>query len=249
LIPAVAAANLLLGAAYLALGTIVLLELRSQWRAPGVWRFGAALAAMALTCGPHHVTHGMHVGFEHHPAGRLDLVTVLVGLPPALVFLWLRLEALTGRRGDRWIAGSPGWLQALPVATGAYVAAVVTAGFAMMATAPSLSAQGALGLATGTVFVTVAWLLLRTQLRNRHDMGGWSLSGLALAGLFTTCAVMHVAVAMEMAARVQQLDVHLMLVDGAAVAAAGWFVSVVRALTREARTNWEAVGSAPSAPA
>src|SRR4051812_36876576 len=146
--PVVASANLLLGAAYLALGVIVLIELRSNWGEPDVWRFGAALAAMAFTCGPHHVTHGMHVGFEHQGAGRLDLVTVLVGLPPAMVFLGLRIEALTGRRGDRWIAGNPGWVQALPVATGAYVATVVTAGPAMMATAPTPSVPGAPGVAT-----------------------------------------------------------------------------------------------------
>jgi hypothetical protein len=246
MIPVVAGANLLLGAAYLALGVIVLVELRSNWGEPGVWHFGAALAAMAFTCGPHHVTHGMHVGFEHHGAGRLDLVTVLVGLPPAIVFLWLRVEALSGRRGDRWIAGNPGWVQALPVATGAYVAAVVTAGMAMMATAPTLSMQGALGVATASVFAVIAWLLLRTQLRNRPDAGGWSLSGLALAGLFASCAVMHLAVAMEMAAGRQRLDLHLLFVDGAAVAAAGWFLSVVWALARRTRTDWDTVGTSPS---
>jgi len=247
MIPVVAGANLALGAAYLALGVIVLIELRAQWGDPGAWRFGAALAAMAFTCGPHHVTHGMHVGFEHHGAGRLDLVTVLVGLPPAAIFLWLRVEALTHRRGDRWIEGSPGWIQALPVATGAYVATVVTAGLAMMASAPTISGEGVLGVATATLFGVVAWLLLRTQLRNRPDTGGGSLSGLALAGLFASCAVMHLAVAMEMAAGVQRLDAHLLIVDGLAVVASGWFLSVVRALVRQTRTDWEAAGVAPTA--
>jgi hypothetical protein len=244
---AVATGNVLLGLAYLALGFIVAIELQRQWREPGVWRFGAALAAMAFTCGPHHLTHGLHVGFEHQAAGRLDLVTVLVGLPPAAVFVWLRLEALAGRRGDRFISGSPGWVQVLPVATGAYVAVVVTAGVGIVTRAPQLSLQGVLGLANAVVFGLIGLVLLRTQLRNRPDVGGWSASGLALLGLFATCSVMHVAVAMEMTARVQTLDVHLLVVDGAGVVAAAWFLSVVRALARAAGDDVGAVGPATAA--
>jgi hypothetical protein len=246
---AVGGVNIALGLGYLLLGALVVIELQRQWRAPGVWQFGAALSAIALTCGPHHLTHGVHVGFEHDFAGHLDLVTVLVGIPPAAVFVWLRLETLVGGRGDRHIAGTPGWLQAVPVAAGAYFAIVVMVGVGMMRRSPGLSIDGLLGVASATVFALVAVVLVRTQLRNRAETGGWSLSGLGLVGLFGTCTVMHAAVAMQTTSQVRSLDVHLVTVDGLGVLAALWFLGVVRAMTRDAKREWEAVGSAATAGA
>ena len=244
---AVGGVNLVLGLGYLVLGAIVFIELLRQWREPGVWQVGAALTAIAFTCGPHHLIHGVHVAFEHHPAGRLDLVTVLVGLPPAGVFVWLRFEALTGNRGDRHIGGTPGWMQTFPVAVGAYVALVLWVGIGMLRRAPGLSLEGLLSLASAAVFGSVAVVLTRTQLRNRAATGGWSLSGLGLAGLFASCSVMHAAVAMEMTAQVRTLDVHLVAVNALGVFAALWFLGVVRAMTREARRSWEAVASTATA--
>ncbi|MEY2478756.1 MAG: hypothetical protein QOG87_4071 [Actinomycetota bacterium] len=244
---AVGGANIALGLGYLLLGTIVAIELVRQWREPGVWQFGAALTAIAFTCGPHHLTHGVHVGFEHEVAGRLDLVTTLVGIPPAAVFVWLRLEALVGKRGDRLIAGTPGWIQALPVAAGAYFAIVLTVGFGMMRRSPGLSLDGLLSLASAGLFAGVALVFARTQLRNREALGGWSLSGLGLLGLFGTCAVMHTAVAMEATSQVRSLDIHLVTVDVMGVLAALWFLAVVRAMTRGARREWDAVGNAATA--
>jgi hypothetical protein len=235
---AVGGVNILLGLGYLVLAFIVALELMRQWREPGVWQFGAALTAIAFTCGPHHLIHGVHVAFEQDVAGRLDLMTVLVGLLPAGVFVWLRLEALTGRRGDRFIAGNPGWLQLAPVAVGAYLAVVAVVGIGMMRRAPGLALDGLLSVAAGAVFGWVAVVLLRTQLRNRSATGGWSLSGLGLVGLFGTCAVMHTAVAMEATSQVRSLDAHLVTVDVLGVLAALWFLGVVRAMTREVTTEW-----------
>lgn len=231
---AVATGNIVLGVAYLALGVIVLLDLHRQRSERGVWQMGAALAALCFTCGPHHVVHGVHVGFEHQPAGRLDLVTVLVGLPPGILFLWLRAEALTGGRGDRLVAGTPGWVQALPVATGAYVGALLFVGLGLMVRAEQLSVDGLIGLTTFALFSTIAVVLVRTQVRNRPALGGWSLSGLGLTAVFMTCASMHAAVAMEAAAGVRPLDVHMVVVDVGVIAAAGWFLQVVRSLTRAA---------------
>jgi hypothetical protein len=245
---AVATGNIILGLAYLGLGALVLLDLYRQRSERGVWQMGAALAALCFTCGPHHVVHGVHVGFEHHPAGRLDLVTVLVGLPPGVLFLWLRAEALGGGRGDRLIAGTPGWVQALPVATGAYVGALLFVGIGLMARAQTLSVQGLVGLTTFALFSWIGVVLVRTQVRNRPELEGWSLSGLGLSAVFITCATMHAAVAMETAAGVRSLDVHMVVVDLGAIVAAGWFLHVVRSLTRAVRDEWNAVGPA-TAPA
>lgn len=235
---AVATGNIVLGVAYLVLGAIVLLDLHRQRSERGVWQMGAALAALCFTCGPHHVVHGVHVGFENVPAGRLDLVTVMVALPPGILFLWLRAEALTGGRGDRLVANTPGWVQALPVATGAYVGALLFVGLGIMVRADQLSVDGLIGLTTFTLFSTIAVVLVRTQVRNRPALGGWSLSGLGLTAVFITCASTHAAVAMQAAAGVRPLDVHMAMVDVGAIAAAGWFLQVVRSLTRAASDEY-----------
>lgn len=241
---AVAGVNIALGIGYMLLAVLVAVELQRQWKEPGVWRFGAALAAIAFTCGPHHLAHGMHVGFEHEVAGRLDLVSVLVGIPPAAVFVWLRLEALTGRRGDRVIAGNPGWIQVMPIAAGAYFAVVVIMGIGMLRRAEGLSLEGLLNLAAAVVFGWVTAVFLRTQRRNHAVTGEWSLSGLALVGLFGTCTVMHTAVAMQVTAQVRSLDIHLVTIDGLGVLAAMWFLGIVRAMTRDAPQDWEAGAAA-----
>ena len=57
----------------------------------------------------------------------LDLVTVIVGLPVGVLWLYLRVEAFAGGRGDRFLPGTPAWLRAVPAASCAYVAGVVTA--------------------------------------------------------------------------------------------------------------------------
>ena len=246
---AVATGNIVLGAAYLGLGAIVLLDLYRSRAEQGVWQMGGALAALCFTCGPHHVVHGFHVGFEHHPAGRLDLVTVAVGLPPGLLFVWLRAEALTGGPGDRLVRGTPGWVQALPVATGAYVAAVLVAGTGMLMKAEGLSLEGLVGGAIFALFAAIAAVLVRTQLRNRSTLEGWSLSGLGLSAVFLTCATMHAAVAMETTAGVRSLDVHMVAVDAGAIVAAGWVLQVVQSLTRAARDEWGAAGRATTAVA
>lgn len=246
---AVGGANIVLGLAYLALGAIVVLELLRDRARREVGRMGAALAALTFTCGPLHLIHGVHVAFEHQTAGWLDLITVLVGLPPGVLFLWLRAKALTGRRGDRIITGTPGWIQVLPVAAGAYLAAVLTAGSALLLRATGLSAEGLLGLTTMAVFGSIAVMLSRTQVRNRAALGGWSLSGLGLSAIFATCATMHLAMAMELAAQVRPLDMHMVMVSAAVVAAGVWFQVVVAALRRAASEEWDAAGPATAAAA
>jgi hypothetical protein len=120
------------------------------------------------------------------------------------------------------------------VAAGAYFAIVLMVGVGMLRRSPGLTLEGLLSLASAGVFAWVAFVLVRTQLRNRAAVGGWSLSGLGLVGLFGTCTVMHVALAMEATANLRSMDVHLVAVDVLGVLAAVWFLAVVRAMTRDA---------------
>src|ERR1043165_10288562 len=101
---AVALTNLILGLAYTSYGVMTAVELKRGWKTLGFSHFGAAWIAMAFTCGPHHLVHGVHILFEGRVGGPLDLLAVAVGFPAGVVFLGLRLEAFFGGRGDRFIS-------------------------------------------------------------------------------------------------------------------------------------------------
>src|SRR4029079_8529939 len=55
--------------------------------------------------------------------GALDLVVVLVGVPAGVIWFLLRVEALRGGRGDRFVSGTPTWVAALPILSAVYLVA------------------------------------------------------------------------------------------------------------------------------
>src|SRR5687767_9975929 len=124
---ALAAFHVMLGIAYTGYGVITALEMRRDWKSFGFSHFGAAWICMAFTCGPHHLAHGVHLGVEGRNGGPLDLAAVLVGLPAGVIWLYLRLEAFFGGRGDRYIPGTPRWLRAGPPAAVVYISVLVPA--------------------------------------------------------------------------------------------------------------------------
>jgi hypothetical protein len=94
------------------------------------------------------------------------------------------------------------------------------------------------GVFITNVFVAVAyalvgWFLFRTQVRRRPVAGGWSLSGLALAGIFPTCALMHLMYAMT-----SQGGWHSAPFDLLGVPSAVYFLWVVHRLYRESLIDW-----------
>jgi hypothetical protein len=124
---ALAAVSLLLGSVYTGYGVMTIIDMNRGWRTFGFSHFGAAWIAMAFTCGPHHFEHGIHLAFAGRSAGWVELATVVVGIPAGATWFLLRVEALTGGRGDRFISGTPAWLAAVPVVAAAYVTAFIVA--------------------------------------------------------------------------------------------------------------------------
>jgi hypothetical protein len=250
----VALSNLVLGVAYTGYGMMTAIEMKRDWRTFGFSHFGAAWICMAFTCGPHHLDHGLHVAVDGRLGGPLDLLAVVVGLPVGVLWLWLRVEAFLGGRGDRFIPGDPRWLRAAPAASAAYVAILaiacgvivagprVTPGFAVWANI----------LLVG-LYINIGWFVLRTQLANRPSMGGWSVSGLSLSVIFPTCALMHaVWAAYAVAGRYHQ-DGHGLLIDWLSVPAGIYFLLVVRSLYRDSLRDWndgpdEVPTEVPAAP-
>ena len=236
--PAVAGLNVALGLVYLMIGTIIVADLWRNRKPLGFSHFGAAFVALAFTCGPHHLTHGLHIGLEGRPAGTLDLITVAVGLPAGAIWAGLRLEVYTGGRGDRFVSGTPRWLIAMPTASGIYVTAVIAAAIAAGGALLSPSAGVAANLLLIGLYAAIAYFLVRTQIANRRPLGGWSLSGLALAGIFGTCAVMHGVYGFYELDGLYPADAHMLAIDWVSVPAATYFLWVVYALFRGSFRDW-----------
>jgi hypothetical protein len=234
---ALALVNIGLGIAFLSIGAFVVWEMVSGTGQRGFSHFGAAFAALAFTCGPHHLAHGLHVGFEGRSPGVLDLITVCIGLPTAAVWVLLRVESYRGGAGDRFIASTPGWLLAMPTLLGIYATALV---------AVMIDHSGGLhdpvqvlpNLVLVGLYGAIAFFLVRTQLHNRRPLGGWSLSGLALAGIFVSCSAMHLVYAFYVLTGLYGPDVHGIIAGWISVPAAAYFLWVVHALYRGSFYDW-----------
>ena len=230
--------NILLGLVYMQYGTMTLLEMIKNRRTMGFSHFGAAWIAMAFTCGPHHGFHGIHLLEWGGKGGWLDLIAVLVGLPAGVIWFGLRVEAYRGGRGDRHVAGTPHWIMALPTLAGVYVTALVAAVITANGALASPDVAVFANLVLVVLYSAIGYYLTRTQLANRRPLGGWSLSGLALAVIFPTCALMHGIYAFYLLNGSYPMDQHMLSIDLLAVPAAAYFLWVVHALYRGTFRDW-----------
>lgn len=228
--------NLVLGVAYTTYGLITISDLKRGWKTMGFSHFGVAWVAMCFTCGPHHLVHGIHVLFEGRVGGSFDMIAVLVGLPAGIAFLFLRFEAWLGGRGDRFVSGTPLWIHAIPAAGAAYVTAL--AAWTIQRTGLSFPRHVLPNLLLIAVYFMIGYFVTRTQLRNRAELHGWSVSGLSLALVFPTCGLMHGVYAVYAAQGTYHPDWHGWAIDWLAVPAAVYFLWVVRNLHQRTMRDW-----------
>jgi hypothetical protein len=240
---AVVTFNILLGLVYMSYGTMTLLEMIRNRNTRGFSHFGAAWVAMAFTCGPHHWFHGIHLLEWGAHGGPLDLIAVLVGFPAGVIWFGLRLEAYRGGRGDRHVSGTPGWIMALPTLAGIYVTAMVAALIAVKGPLKTPDLAVVANLVLVFLYSAIGYYLARTQLANRRPLAGWSLSGLALAIIFPTCALMHGIYAFYLLDGTYPMDIHMLGIDLLAVPAAAYFLWVVQALYRGTFRDWNGAPS------
>jgi hypothetical protein len=244
--------NLAIGAAYSGLGLLSAWEAISQYRARGLSRFGLGFSLMAASCGPHHLAHGwcvLHGGAVSMPM----FIVTLIGLPAGLIFCALRVESMLGGRGDRTITAAPHGLVALTiafaVAVGALagealatrplpgVATCTLFGLKVVSEAGSranfASVLFATNMCAAVAYVMVGWYLIVTQVRRYVTQHQWSLSGLALAGVFPTCALMHVIHAVSFGTHSATLPFDLL-----GVPASIYFLWVVKRVHRDSVVDW-----------
>lgn len=244
---AVAVVNIVLGLAYTGYGIMTAIEMKRDWRAYGFSHFGVAWIFMAFTCGPHHLDHGVHALLDGSRGGFLDVVTVVVGIPAGVLWLALRVEAFTGGRGDRFIAGTPRSVAALPTLAGVYLTALAAAAFQISGSF-RLDWLVLANITLVGTYMAIGWVLLRTQLQNRGPMQGWSLSGLCLTAVFPTCALMHAVLAVYTLRGLYASETHGLVIDWLSVPASLYFLWVVRSLYRESLQDWNSVATDPAPP-
>jgi hypothetical protein len=244
--------QLVIGTAYSALGLLSVWEVMSQYRYRGLSRFGLGFSLMAASCGPHHLVHGWCV-LQGGAVSLPMLLATLIGLPAGAVFCWLRIEALAGGRGDRTIAAGAH----VPVAV--VVLFAMTAGALAAQTsisplppgsaictllglrltsgaAPGIDAGSLLFIANigaAAVYSLVGWYIAVTQVRRYVTQRHWSLSGLALAAVFPTCAFMHVIHALTAGTHSATLPFDLL-----GLPASLYFLWVVKQVHRDSVVDW-----------
>jgi hypothetical protein len=222
---------LLTGLAYTGLGVITAYELARHGRRRGASYFGIGFLLMAATCGPHHLVHATHHLIEGEAATAPMLVALAVGFPPGAIFVLLRIEAMLGGRGDRLIAGTPTALAVVPWLMAGAAGATL---FAALSEAgnPRPVALGANAVLLFN-YVVVGAITFRTQLARRPALGGWSLSGISMAGVFATCGVSHLVAALA-----THTDWHALAFDLPGVPFSIYFLWVVHQLHRSSLRDW-----------
>lgn len=245
--------NILAGVAYLGLGVLSAWETISLHRYRGWSRFGIGFSLMAVSCGPHHLVHGWHV-LQGASVSWPMLAATVIGLPAGLTFAYLRFEAACGGQGDRSMSASPqwvvlgvgiltlvaGWLAAWTVVQSPELGSVLQAlcgSSASFAANPGFGPNIASVDLLANVFVTitygmVGWYLADHQARHYLIDGAWSLSGIALAGVFFTCAQMHFVDAFSPG------DGLRLVIDLIGVPASIYFLWIVKQVHNDAVLDW-----------
>ena len=159
-----------------------------------------------------------------------------------VVWLSLRVEAFRGGRGDRFIPGTPTWLHAMPVIAGAYLVRPRRRVWPRRRPPPEWRIDPGTAVIANAllvaIYMAIGWYVLRTQLANRPAMGGWSVSGLCLAAIFPTCALMHGVWAVYAVTGLYHHDHHGTVIDWLSVPAGIFFLIVVHGLYRDALSDW-----------
>jgi hypothetical protein len=240
--------SIVLGSVYTSYGIMTVVDLAGGWRRYGYSHFGLAWIAMAFTCGPHHLEHGLHLLGGGRQPGLLELAAVIVGFPAGVIWFLLRCEAMLGGRGDRTLAGDDPVVGALPSLSIGYAVLYGIGALVVLRSFERFPPMVASNLMLVVLYGMIGWYLFRTQVATHSGSGRWSLSGVSLTLVFPTCALMHGAWIVYEITGTYEPDVHTKVIDWLAVPAAAYFLWVVRGLHAGTVRDWNeaTTGAVPS---
>lgn len=219
--------QILTGTAYLVgVGGFSLVSvLRNRRQGVTDW-LGIGLIGMASTCGPHHLDIAYHLikspGFQ---PPVWDLLTIAIAAPWGALWLWLRFqnEVLKGSGEVHVNAAWPFYMLPLLFVE---MTAVFMANFGLNGN----YAQGAVQLSLVIFYCVIGYHLWRVQVVRRLSGLPWSMSGLALAMIFPTCAASHAVFGLAITSGRWSSDAHSFAIDTWGVFTAFFFLVVVRRL-------------------
>jgi hypothetical protein len=220
------------GLAYTTLGVITVYELIRYRRDRGFSHFGLSFAVMAFTCGPHHLVHAHRHLVLHEAAHGPMLAAMAIGAVPAVVFIALRLEAAFGGRGDRLVRNSRSFA-ALPWLFAAVAGATL---WEALRHASTMDVDLRALLPNVVLFANyslVGYFTSRTQIARRPLLDGWSLSGVAMSGVFLTCAMSHLVAGLLTGSNPGGV-----LFDNLGVPTSIYFMWAVYRLNKDSERDW-----------
>jgi hypothetical protein len=160
------------------------------------------------------------------------LAAMAIGAIPAVIFIALRLEAASGGRGDRLVRGGA-LFAAVPWAMTAVAGATVWE-TTRHAAAIDVDLRSLVPDAILFVnYVLVGFFTARAQLARRPLLNGWSLSGVAMSGVFMTCALSHLVAGLLTGSNPVG-----MLFDNVGVPASFYFMWAAYRLHRDSTRDW-----------
>ena len=232
------AVELATGFAYTGLGVLSAFEMMRQRSTLGRSQFGLSFMFMAFTCGPHHLAMALATFGSHRQPTGPELLALVIGMIPGVIFVALRVEALLGGPGDRALWFSAAFLPATTALIGVVGGGVVVTMYrgASQIDRPLLLVNAVLG----TSYLMVGWYIIATQLRRFGAPDYWSLSGVSLGLIFPTCALGHAVhvLAVTHHATAGWPRTLIVAIDIVGLPASIWFLTVVRRLYHEALSDW-----------
>ena len=224
-----AIAHLATGLAYIVgVGGYGVFEAWKYWhRSKRIVAFGLGLFLMAMSCGPHHCHVFYHYVIEGGSHATLsDLVAILYAFPFGALGLYFVSESVFGfGPGDRYIDGRAILLKIQLLLLGLLAFGVLVMPHWQV---NDWTPPGAVGIYAQFVLVVlyliVGWFLWTGQWLRIRMSQPWSLSGIALALVFPTCALTHMLWGIENLASYTVADTHFSVIDTFGIAAALYFI-------------------------
>lgn len=226
--------HVITGLGYLLIGYMLIRDRAKDKAASAANKiFGLALIGVALTCAPHHLTHGYHVLRGDINPGIFDFISVAAAAPFGAIIIYLRNEVdRDSGPGDRLIKASSKICKYMPVALATYMSAsfawaigrggFIESNFAMIM--PSLILL--------YVYSQIGYWFLKTQYENKKETGFYSLSGCSFGFIFPTCTISHLSYIYYVWRGDYVADVHTFITDVVGAVLGVLFVVAITALKK-----------------